>query len=99
MKSINIQAAKTHLSRLVDQAAAGEEIILAKAGKPLAKLVPYVPSRSTRVGGQLACQIWSAPDCWAPDEDVFAASVDSPLVNPGSGDLIAAEPPRAPYRA
>ncbi|MCC6414527.1 MAG: type II toxin-antitoxin system Phd/YefM family antitoxin, partial [Opitutaceae bacterium] len=34
MNTINIQAAKTHLSRLVEQAAAGEEIVLAKAGKP-----------------------------------------------------------------
>jgi prevent-host-death family protein len=43
MKTINIQAAKTHLSRLVNQASAGEEIVLSKAGKPMAKLVPYRP--------------------------------------------------------
>lgn len=82
MKSVNIQAAKTHLSRLVEEAAAGEEIILAKAGKPIAKLIPYQPARAARVGGQLAGQIWAAPDCWAPDEDVFAASIDAPLVAP-----------------
>lgn len=41
MHTVNIQAAKTHLSRLVEQAAAGEEIVLAKAGKPIARLVPY----------------------------------------------------------
>jgi prevent-host-death family protein len=41
MKTVNIQAAKTHLSRLVEEAAAGEEIVLAKAGKPIARLVPY----------------------------------------------------------
>jgi prevent-host-death family protein len=39
-KPINIHEAKTHLSRLVEQAAAGREIIIAKAGKPLARLVP-----------------------------------------------------------
>ncbi len=39
MPTINIHEAKTHLSRLVDRAAAGEEIIIAKSGKPLAKLV------------------------------------------------------------
>jgi prevent-host-death family protein len=38
--SVNIHEAKTHLSRLVEQAAAGEEIVIAKAGKPMAKLVP-----------------------------------------------------------
>lgn len=82
MKTINIQAAKTHLSRLVEQAAAGEDIILAKAGKPLVRLVPYAPARTARVGGQLAGSVWSASDCWSPDEDVFAASIDAPLAQP-----------------
>ena len=95
MKTINIQAAKTHLSRLVDEAAAGEEIVLAKAGKPLVKLVPYQPARAVRVGGQLAGLIWATPDCWAPDEDVFAASVDAPLVSPPP--LVAEDP--SPYDA
>ena len=39
MKTVNLHAAKTHLSRLVDEAAAGEEIIIARADKPVAKLV------------------------------------------------------------
>ncbi|MEY4489350.1 MAG: hypothetical protein RIQ79_1858 [Verrucomicrobiota bacterium] len=110
MKTINIQAAKTHLSRLVDQAAAGEEIVLAKAGKPLVRLVPYAPARAARVGGQLAGSIWTAPDCWAPDEDVFAASIDAPLVQPtrafyptpsdeSAEGQFAAEPPPPPYKA
>jgi prevent-host-death family protein len=40
MQTVNIHEAKTHLSRLLEAAAAGEEIIIAKAGKPVAKLVP-----------------------------------------------------------
>ena len=40
MTTVNIHEAKTHLSRYVEQAAAGEEIIIAKAGKPMARLVP-----------------------------------------------------------
>jgi len=49
MQTINIHEAKTQLSRLVEQAAAGEEIVIAKAGKPLARLVPYaVASREPR---------------------------------------------------
>ena len=40
-KIVNLYDAKTHLSRLVDRAAQGEEIVIAKAGKPKAKLVPY----------------------------------------------------------
>lgn len=39
MQTINIHEAKTHLSRFVDQAAAGEEILIARAGKPVARLV------------------------------------------------------------
>ncbi len=40
MREVNVHAAKTHLSRLLDAAAAGEEIVIAKAGKPYARLVP-----------------------------------------------------------
>ena len=40
MSATNIHDAKTHLSRLVDRAAAGETVVIAKAGKPVAKLVP-----------------------------------------------------------
>jgi prevent-host-death family protein len=52
MQTINLHQAKTHLSRLAEQAAAGEEIVIAKAGKPLARLVPYVPTAraSRRLG-------------------------------------------------
>jgi len=40
MKTVNIHAAKTHLSALVEEALAGEEIIIAKAGKPVVRLAP-----------------------------------------------------------
>jgi prevent-host-death family protein len=50
--TVNLYAAKTHLSELVDRAAAGEEIVIAKAGKPKAKLVPYQPPRRKRRGGR-----------------------------------------------
>lgn len=49
MKTVNLHAAKTQLSRLVDQAAAGEEIVIAKAGRPMVRLVP-VAVRSRRTG-------------------------------------------------
>lgn len=45
MQSINIHEAKTHLSRFVDLAAAGEEIIIARAGKPVARLVALETSQ------------------------------------------------------
>lgn len=57
MQTLNIHAAKTHLSRLVDEAAAGEEIIVARAGKPIAKLVPLTAALAgRRVLGRLAGQ-------------------------------------------
>jgi prevent-host-death family protein len=54
MRSINIHEAKTHLSRLVDEVSAGEEIIIAKAGKPLARLIPFQRRSGRRKLGALA---------------------------------------------
>jgi prevent-host-death family protein len=51
MPQINIHQAKTHLSRLVEQAAQGEEIVIAKAGKPMARLVALQqPKKAKRRG-------------------------------------------------
>jgi len=52
MKTVNIHEAKTHLSRLVEEAANGEEFIIAKAGKPMVKVVPIVeaPKQKRRIG-------------------------------------------------
>jgi prevent-host-death family protein len=79
MKQINIQAAKTHLSRIVEQVVNGEEIVLAKAGKPMVRMIPYQAAKKSRVGGQLKGQIWESPDCWAPDEHMIKQMTDSPL--------------------
>ena len=48
MRTVNIHEAKTHLSRLVDQAAKGEPFIIAKAGKPLVKVVPLDAPSATK---------------------------------------------------
>ncbi|MEY2341629.1 type II toxin-antitoxin system Phd/YefM family antitoxin [Acidithiobacillus sp. IBUN Pt1247-S3] len=48
MTIVNIHEAKTQLSRYVDQAAAGEEIIIARAGKPVARLAPLSPPQQPR---------------------------------------------------
>jgi prevent-host-death family protein len=52
--TLNINEAKTHLSRLVDQAARGREVIIAKAGRPLVRLVPLEPEPKARTLGFLA---------------------------------------------
>ena len=74
MKVVNVHAAKTHLSRLIEQAAAGEEIVIAKAGKPVARLVPFEPRREPRKPDLLKGQIWSAEDFDEPlPEEIMAA--------------------------
>jgi prevent-host-death family protein len=52
-ETVNLYEAKTHLSRLVDRAAQGEEIVIAKAGKPKAKLVPFHQAAVPREPGNL----------------------------------------------
>jgi prevent-host-death family protein len=70
MATFNIHAAKTQLSRLVEQAAAGEEIIIAKAGTPIAKLVPFTPAeRKERSIGTLAGKMIIPEDFDAPLPD------------------------------
>jgi prevent-host-death family protein len=68
MSTVNIHAAKTHLSRLVEEAAAGEEIIIAKAGTPRAKLVPLRATtvRKKRRLGLLAGRLSIPEDFDAP---------------------------------
>jgi prevent-host-death family protein len=67
-KMINVHDAKTHLSRLLDRAHAGEEIILAKAGKPYARLVPIAdekPPLPPRKPGRLKHLVKDVPtDIW-----------------------------------
>ncbi len=50
---VNLHDAKTHLSRYVSQALQGEEVVIAKEGKPLVRLVPVVSSTDLRRGGFL----------------------------------------------
>jgi prevent-host-death family protein len=74
MRTVNIHAAKTHLSRLVDEVAAGEEIVIAKAGKPLARLVPFTSSREPRIPGLMKGKLWIAEDFDEPlPEEIMAA--------------------------
>ena len=53
MSQVGIHQAKTHLSCLVEMAASGQEIVIAKAGKHIARLVPYVAKGKVRRPGQL----------------------------------------------
>ncbi|MEX1115802.1 MAG: type II toxin-antitoxin system prevent-host-death family antitoxin [Akkermansiaceae bacterium] len=70
MKVINIHQAKTHLSRLIEEAVGGEMVVVAKAGKPMVQLVPVAAVGSARPLGLLAGKAKESPDCWSRDEEV-----------------------------
>lgn len=62
--------AKTHLSRLAEQAASGEEIVIARNGRPLARLVAIESRREPRKLGAWKGKVWMAPDFDAYDEEL-----------------------------
>jgi prevent-host-death family protein len=66
MKTINIHAAKTHLSSLVEEAAAGEEIIIAKAGKPVARLMALEKKDVASTLGMWKGKMWMSDDFDTP---------------------------------
>ncbi len=72
MKVVNLHAAKTHLSRLVQDAAEGQEIIIAKAGVPVARLVPVDAGTTTRRPGALKGRMRISRDFDAPLPDGVA---------------------------
>lgn len=72
-KPINIHEAKTHLSRLVERVEGGEEITLARAGRPVARLVPYRSHREPRRPGLWRGQVSIAGNFDDPLEDLEAA--------------------------
>jgi prevent-host-death family protein len=80
-ETLNIYEAKTHLSALVEKAAAGEEIIIAKAGKPMAKLVPLdQATMAPRKFGQNVLGItYIAPDFDAPLPDDILEDFYGPI--------------------
>ena len=74
MKIVNVHEAKTHLSRLLARVAKGEEVVIAKAGKPVARLVPVAARPERRVLGTERGRIWIADDFDAPlPDDVLEA--------------------------
>jgi prevent-host-death family protein len=70
MKTVNVQEAKTHLSRLLEEAAEGAEIVIAKAGKPYARLVSCLPERSQRTLGGWEGKVWIAHDFDETPEEI-----------------------------
>lgn len=70
---VNIHDAKTRLSELLARVVQGEEIVIAKANKPIARLVAIDPVRTHRTFGSYRGKIWSSEDFDLPLEDKFWA--------------------------
>lgn len=66
MVEVNVHEAKTHLSRLLARVAAGEEVLISRAGKPVARLVSVTKRRPRRVPGRDKGKGWIAEDFDAP---------------------------------
>jgi prevent-host-death family protein len=74
---INIHDAKTHLSRIVEEVAAGKEVIIAKAGKPMAKLVPLDAKPSAKTLGLLKGKVRIPADFNEPLPDSVLRSFEA----------------------
>ncbi|WP_169974018.1 type II toxin-antitoxin system Phd/YefM family antitoxin [Tautonia rosea] len=73
MEIANIHEAKSRLSKLIEHALSGEEVIIAKAGQPMVRLVPIRPDESPRKGGQWKGKVQIAEDFDALPDDIATA--------------------------
>jgi prevent-host-death family protein len=73
---VNIHEAKTHLSRLVERVEAGEDVVIARAGRPVARLVAFRQRTSPRVPGAWRGKVTLAADFDAPDDELIATFED-----------------------
>ena len=75
VEQVNINEAKTHLSRLIERVEAGGELVIARAGRPVARLVPFRARREARKPGLLRGQIWLADDWDSPEVNAEIAAL------------------------
>jgi prevent-host-death family protein len=76
MQIVNVHAAKTRLSSLLESMEAGEEVVIARAGHPVARLVPYVEAAVVAEPGAMAGKIVMADDFDAPLDPLFICMQD-----------------------
>ena len=74
--AINVHEAKTHFSKLLERVALGEEIVIARAGHPVAKLVPFAPVVAERHPGSARGDVWVGDDFDAPLPDEVASGFE-----------------------
>ncbi len=73
MKTVNVYEAKTHLSQLLDLAVSGEEVVIARAGRPMAKLISYQVKQQSRKPGSWKGKVKISKDFDELPEDLSRA--------------------------
>ena len=91
-RTIDVELVEACLESLLDDLAAGDEIVVRKAGKPVARLVPFEPTKR-RKPGLLRGKAWAAPDAWDPDPELDALFYDG---DPRFPSILDARPEPAP---
>lgn len=76
---VNVHHAKTHLSKLIEQAESGEEVVIARNGKPAVKLVPVADEKPQSLLGSLKGKFILSEDFHQPDSEVESLFNDGPL--------------------
>jgi len=71
--TVNIHEAKTHLSRLIERVESGQEVVIARAGRPVARLVPFRARKNPRVPGLWRGRVRLAPDFDQADDAITEA--------------------------
>jgi prevent-host-death family protein len=69
-ETVTVTEAKTQLSRLLERVAGGDEIVIRRGKRPVAKLIAYSPEPKRRIPGDLAGKIWMSDDFDEPDEEI-----------------------------
>ena len=78
MQIFNIHDAKTQLSKLLEQVQSGADVVIAKAGTPVVRLIPFAPpKRKIAPPGGMKGKIWISDDFDAPIDDIFACLKDA----------------------
>ena len=78
-KQVNVYEAKTQLSKLLEEVEAGNEIVIARHGKPVARLVPLQRGPVRRVPGAWKGKVWMSPDFDEPDPELEDLFYDGPI--------------------
>jgi prevent-host-death family protein len=78
-KQVNVYEAKSQFSKLLEQVEGGDEIVIARNGKPVARLVPLQRSAAPRELGSMRGKIWMAPDFDEPDEELIDLMENGPI--------------------